>query len=200
MALLGTDQELLWPGALNPGGYPPLRSSLLVGGAVTIGNSGPYTTDFNLIPALTDVNKSIAIPLTLGAQQIVNGGSVSGDYLKWAFTSTSNFRVSALQTGATGTVPCFWLILEFYSVKGKNTASTNITGTTAADFDVAITPPSGASIAKCIYALTCYPLNSGGNPLIVAAKVPNTTTFRFSSLVTATGNTTKPVQGEILWF
>ena len=182
---------------LQLAGLPPLRSSQIVGGTVNYGAAGPYTTDFTLSPALVDVNKAIAIYLHGAAGGNAVGNSQTGDYFNWAFTANNNLRVSTLRE-TFALAKQFWLVLEFYYAKGKVSPSTNVTGTAAADFDVTIAPPVGASLLRMIAALTCVPLGSGGNAMGVGLTVPNLTTARFGMIATP-ANVTKPVQADILF-
>jgi len=144
-----------------------------------------------------DVNKAIAIYLYGTAAGGPIGASETGDYFKWEFSANNNLRVSVLRE-ILPLAKQFWLVLEFMAAKGKVSPATNVTGTAAADFDVTIAPPLGASLSRMIAALTCVPLGSGGNAMGVGLTVPNLTTARFGMVATP-ANVSKPVQADILF-
>lgn len=177
-------------------GMPPIKSSQIVGGSVTAGLSGPYITDFTLSTPV-DPNKSIIIPLTLGNNW--PGTTPSGDYFKWSLTSGTNLRAEVLRANVAINHIFYFLVLEFYAVKGKVAVATNVTGTAAADFNVSYTAPPGASLARMVCSMTCVPADSQGNIMKVSLVVTSLSQATFKMQVNSS-NTTKPVQGEILFF
>ncbi|MFZ5586150.1 MAG: hypothetical protein ACOZHQ_09495 [Thermodesulfobacteriota bacterium] len=174
-----------------------LRSTQIVGGSVACGTGGPYTTDFTLSTPLVDINKALVLPLLGGTS--FKGYSASGDYYRWSLTAPNNLRVEVLRSEFTSLPKQFWLVVEYLACRGRASAATNITGTAAADFDVTISPPAGARLDRAIPALTCVPLDYLGNNMRVGLSMPAVNTVRFG-FGGSTGNTSKPVQADVMFF
>ncbi|MFZ5585466.1 MAG: hypothetical protein ACOZHQ_06010 [Thermodesulfobacteriota bacterium] len=174
-----------------------LRGAQIVGGSVTCGTGGPYTTDFTLAAPLADINKALVLPLLGGTS--FPGGSASGDYYRWSLTAPNNLRVEVYNSLFSTLPKQFWLVVEYLACRGRVAAATNITGTAAADFDVTISPPAGARLDRAIPALTCLPLDNQGNLMRVGLSMPGADTVRFGFGGSAS-NTSKPVQADVMFF
>lgn len=174
-----------------------IRGTQIVGGPVSCGTGGPYTTDFTLGAALIDPAKALVLPL-LGGTSFA-GNTASGDYYRWSLTAPNNLRVEVLRSAFTSLPRQFWLVVEYLACRGRVGAAANITGTAAADFDVTISPPAGARLDRAIPVLTCVPLDNVGNFMRVGLSMPAADTVRFGFGGSA-NNTSKPVQADVMFF
>ncbi|MFH1058753.1 MAG: hypothetical protein V1797_08755 [Pseudomonadota bacterium] len=176
-----------------------LRSTQIVGGNVACGSDGPHITDIALTYPLVHLDHALVRPLFKGTS--FAGYSSSGDYYKWGLVDEGTLRVEVLRTmfNTTSLAKQFWEVTEYLQCRGKVVAATTITGNTAADFDVTISPPAGARLTRTQAALSCQPLDNQGNYLRVGLSLPDVNTVRFG-VGSVGGNTSKPVQAELLFF
>jgi hypothetical protein len=189
-------------GSVGLGGMPSLKSCQVVGGAISQGTAGPYTTNFTLSQAVNPANCIINV-ITDGGPYW--GNTNNGDYLKWALTSNTNLQVVAYQISNSGyggnIAAMYFQVLEFYSIKGKVSVSTTISGTSAANFNVSYTAPAGASLNSMIARLTCQPLDYGNGGLFLTFSVGSLTQATFGMLAgNQYGLTGEPVQADILFY
>jgi hypothetical protein len=183
-------------GSLSYPALPAIKSAQLVGGAVTQGSAGPYTTNFTLSTAVNPANAIVAL---------ASWGNCIGYDFHWALSSGTNLQVTTTGIYVSPAVglgsSLYFYVIEFFSCKGKVSVSTNVTGNSAANFTVTMTPPGGASPGNTMTCLTCRPLRNNADSLRVTLTLNSLTQANFALQATAQGtNSTKPIQGDIIFF